>query len=193
MIALRCIAVQVLNCTAMEDEQASEEQAGAALNAALAPLTQLTSLALSEMVTPSGLPALAGLPFLQRACFRDCRGLGSLPAGPWCSSLQLLAAAPDLLVSSGEFLADAGQLQEVLLQDGGNHQHCPALRQWAATHPPLRRLRFVMSGTVPAALLGVVLHLQQDRPELEVTHEPYCSWGRLFEEAFTLPELHECM
>ena len=181
----------MLHRAAISDEQQDAQQAGAALNAGLTPLAQLTSLLLAEMATPSRLPALVGLSRLQHACFFKCHALSSLPAGGWCSSLQLLVGPPKCALGSEEFLAAAGQLQEVGVLDGECDQRCLALLQCAATHPPLRRLRFAMSGLVPAALLGAALHVQRERLQLEVTHEPNWQYASLFEERFSVFELLE--
>lgn len=100
----------------------------------------------------------------------QCHGLDSLPDGPWCGSLQALGASWDCLQRSQEFRAAAEQLQEVAVL-GGSQQTSSALLSWAGTHPPLRRLQLVLTGQVPAELLGGVVNLMQQRPQLLVTHQ----------------------
>jgi len=115
---------------AMQFEPVDAQQAGELLNAALQPLTQLTSLLVHNMPAHGGFPALSGLSRLQQACFIKCYGLGSLPSGPWCSSLQVLGASWNCLQQSGAFRAAAEQLQQLAVLGGAQNEDA-ALLLWA--------------------------------------------------------------
>ena len=161
------------------DAEELEEQVSAALDAALQPLSRLTTLALYNFVTLGALPALASLPRLQQLYLVGCGALESLPPGPWCSSLRTAAASWDCLRCSGEFLAAAAQLLCIFALGAARTADSPLL-EWAAAHAPLRQLHLQLEGEVPGPLVGALLHLQQARPGLEVrqgTAPDYYSFG----------------
>ncbi|KAI7843517.1 hypothetical protein COHA_002759 [Chlorella ohadii] len=94
-----------------EEDAQDEGQAAAELNAALATLTQLTSLLIGSAVPPNGWTALAELPSLQRLCLFGC---DSLPAGAWCGSLQELGVHGECLQRSCGVLERAKQLRHAM-------------------------------------------------------------------------------
>lgn len=101
-------------------EAPDDEESATLLGAALSALSQLTSLYLSSAPMHAGvLAAAASLPHLQRCCIspgpRSPLQNRSLPAGPWASSLRLLAAPYGMLLLSGDLLRAASQMDEVCL------------------------------------------------------------------------------
>ena len=165
---LHClVAMQVLVDT-MQFEPVDAQQAAELLNAALQPLTQLTSLLVHNMPAHGGFLALSGLSRLQQACFTKCYGLGSLPSGPWCSGLQVLGASWNCLQQSGAFRAAAEQLQQLVVL-GSAERATSELLLWAGRHTALQRLQLELHGRLPAELLGPLLRLSQRRLQLEVT------------------------
>ena len=166
------------------DVEEDAEAARSALNAALQPLTQLTSLCLD---TPVGgqLPSLSRLSHLQRLYIGHTASLHSLPGGPWCGSLRELGAPWSCLENSGGALAAAQQLQNLAVV-GDAAQPSAAFVQWAATHPQLLRFEVALHGEpeLVAAVQETALQLKGTRPQLEIIEERICGWR--FEKSFHL-------
>ena len=51
---------------------------------------------------------------------------------------------------------------------GGGQQASPALLRWSGRHPALQQLQLVLAGEVPAVLLGALLDLKEQRPQLDL-------------------------
>lgn len=169
-----------------EENAQDEEQAAAELNAALATLTQLTSLLIGSAVPPNGWTALAELPSLQRLCLFGC---DSLPAGAWCRSLHELGLNGECLQRSCGVLESAEQLRHVVVWAHWSKEQPldAAVLRWAARHPPLRQLQvseeLLGKGSSPreqaqidalmapwvGAMAGAVQRLRQERPGLQVS------------------------
>ena len=172
---LTWLEVLIVDNVRAEDAQ----QTSAALEAAVARLTNLTTLLLCDAPEGGGVPStLAGLSRLQHCSLGSWRlswpeQPAALPGGPWLRSLRSLGASFDTLVLSAAQLATAERLQHLCIlgtPTGGTPDTCAAFFEWAAQHPPLRRLSFDMEQelSVPAGMFAHVLGLQRARPQLLV-------------------------
>ncbi|PRW51148.1 putative LRR receptor-like serine threonine- kinase [Chlorella sorokiniana] len=91
------------------------------LDAALRPLTRLTTLALLGLEAAwQPPPSVGGLSRQERACFMPKIAAGmpaapatALPAGPWAASLRKLGASYDTLLLSGALLETFSQLERL--------------------------------------------------------------------------------
>ena len=110
------------------------------LEAGLQHLTGLTALLLvnHEPLRGSPPPALAGLSCLRRLCVMSHDG--PLPLGPYSASLRLLGASLRCLNRSTALLAACGSLEHAAVMRGDCDYSGPVW-DWAAAHPPLRRLQ----------------------------------------------------
>ncbi len=184
------LAAQVLH-SRWWDERFWESAFVRQLNTGLPHLTGLTALLLVDSGPLRGIvpAALAQLPRLQRLCFliHD----GPLPLGPYSASLRVLGASAKCLHRSTALLASCDGLEHVAVLRGNCNRPGP-LWQWAAQHPPLRRLlachtpdpkpRSQTSDSEDGepAEPQVVAWLREVRPELEVESNGYDSFLALF-------------
>lgn len=153
------------------------EEAEQYLLAAVVPLTQLTSLLLWGVRTPS-LSALQGLRQLQQLQLYYSEldsDVQQLPDGPWLGGLSSLAAEAPVLACSLPSLAAATQLEELEVYsfaDADSGTRC-ALLQWAgSTAAPLRRL--IVDG-LPASSRDAAAAAMQAKPGLRI-----CTGGSPF-------------
>ncbi|PRW44503.1 Leucine-rich repeat-containing 1 [Chlorella sorokiniana] len=128
------------------------EQTAAAVRAAVAQLTRLTFLAISDMpgmtAPPPAITALTELRTLYWAGVTDENGesvappFAALPGGAWLSGLQTLAAPPNVLLSTAPALGTAAQLHciGILKSYAVSLEHVAAAIRWAVGCPGLRRL-----------------------------------------------------
>lgn len=164
------------------DEGAGEGTLLEQLAAALRRMTRLTAVLLERTVQQDGreggvLAALAELPRLQRLClftygeyYDEEDGPAPclpLPLGPYSASLRMLGTSVDCLNRSVKLLASCGALEHVTLFQGS---YAGPLWQWAAQHPPLRRLQVcddLLTFSYKLELLEMA-SLRQARPQLWV-------------------------
>lgn len=161
------------------------------LDTGLPHLTGLTALLLVDSGPLRGFvpAALAQLPRLQRLCFLIYDG--PLPLGPYSASLRVLGASAKCMHRSTALLASCDSLEHVAVLRGNCARPGP-LWQWAAQHPPLRRLlachtpppkpRSQTSDSEDGEPVEpqVVTWLREVRPELEVASNAYDSFLALF-------------
>lgn len=123
-------------------------------------------------------PSITHLSRLRRVCFLPHTGdadtpeppAAALPVGPWAGSLQQLAAPFEVLLLSGQLLAAAGRLEQVSALAGVYAADGQTFWHWAATHRPLRQLRYERFRTLllPRAFKAALRALRSARPELQV-------------------------
>jgi len=164
-------------------EAESEEEATAALDAALRELRHLTSLAIVPAPDPPP-AALASLSSLQHCCLGDpqygdantagAEAAAGLPDGPWRSSLRMLGASYGVLMASTAMLAGAHQLKELAVLGGSfecsDYDRVSRFWEVVAEHPSLMRLRVEAAECqgLPPALVTRLPSLNSELPDVEI-------------------------
>lgn len=133
------------------DDSDSDSLRTVQLEAALAPLTQLSHLAIRGAAPPSTLTKLSCLQNLAVWGREPSRGL---PAGPWLARLRAVELTLKAAADSIPSLAAATQLESLKVSEfthkaGPYTPHMLALLSWAASRPSLRHLAFPRPSSVP--------------------------------------------
>lgn len=152
-----------------DDDDDDDDELSEQLGAALQQLRQLQVLSL-EGVSLKGpvASALAALPALRGLWIRPYDQFEvEVPAGPWTSSLQLLAARASVLTSSLPLLQAASRLEQLQVDCDALVDWHP-LFHWAALHPTLQQLCLEMysNASLSPSMTNDLLRLQRQKPQL---------------------------
>ena len=151
------------------DLAGSSKSSSAALQAALAALTQLTLLDWqSEQRLASLPPALAGLSRLQRLDWGlQAPAHPRLPAGSWLPRLVHLAVPADVAASSLQVLTAAWQLERLEVTgfavQGASRAGHLAIVPWASLHKALQTLGLQLASVAAADEVGLAAAVEDAR------------------------------
>lgn len=104
-----------------------------------------------------------------------------LPPGRWLRSLRRLALPCDVALASREVLVEGAPHLECLGVFSKRDDPAPLLPllQFAAQHPPVRRLVASMRQDLPPEVAAAAAAAQQQRPALELVWTPSIHWVAL--------------